>query len=73
MRKGASLLQVYSSFALDGPCRLHIITRDLNALLERDKLTVQQAVGADADPAKATAAAASAAASAAQPTAGDPK
>ena len=47
MCQGASLLQIYSSFALDGPCRLHIINRDLNALLEKDKLTLQEAVGAD--------------------------
>lgn len=46
--QGASLVQVYSSFALGGPYQLHTIKRDLSALLKRDGFEhVQDAVGVD--------------------------
>jgi len=48
IRAGASLVQVYSSFALFGPYQMHCIKRDLATLLARDGFTnVEQAVGID--------------------------
>ncbi len=48
IKAGASLIQVYSSFALAGPYQLHCIKRDLNMLLARDGFrNVKEAVGID--------------------------
>ena len=48
IRAGASLLQLYSSMVYLGPFVAAEIARGLAALLERDGLTVQQAIGRDA-------------------------
>ena len=46
IKAGASLIQVYSSFAYGGPYQIHLIKRDLNMLLKQDGFTnIQQAVG----------------------------
>ena len=49
IRAGASLVQLYSGFAYDGPALIGRIKRELSALLARDGFTrVADAVGAGA-------------------------
>ena len=48
IRAGASLVQVYTAVIFEGPLVARKIARGLAALLERDGLTVQGAVGLDA-------------------------
>lgn len=46
--QGASLVEIYSSFALGGPYQLRLIKRELNELLKRDGYhNVQDAVGSE--------------------------
>jgi len=48
IKAGASLVQVYSTFALNGPYQLHSIKRDLSTLIKQDGFnSVQEAVGID--------------------------
>lgn len=47
IRAGASLVQMYSSFSLQGPSVIPKIKRGLTDLLIRDKLTLNEAVGID--------------------------
>ena len=50
IRAGASLVQLYTALAYEGPGLVRIIARDLARLLERDGLeSVAQAVGIDTD------------------------
>jgi dihydroorotate dehydrogenase len=48
IRHGASLVQLYTALVYEGPGVVREITEGLAALLERDGLTVADAVGADA-------------------------
>jgi dihydroorotate dehydrogenase len=46
--QGASLLEVYTSFAYGGPHQIHVIKKELSQLLYRDGYsTVAEAVGID--------------------------
>ena len=49
IRAGASLVQVYTALIYDGPGVAGAITRGLAALLARDGLSLEQAVGRDAE------------------------
>lgn len=48
LRAGASLVQVYSAFVYAGPSLPKSLAAGLQALLKRDGLTLQQAIGVDA-------------------------
>jgi dihydroorotate dehydrogenase len=48
LRAGASLVQVYTAVIFEGPLVARKIARGLAALLERDGLTLQSAIGLDA-------------------------
>ena len=47
IRAGASLVQIYSALIYEGPRTPHRITEGLAALLQRDGLTLEQAIGRD--------------------------
>eukprot|EP01134_Creolimax_fragrantissima_P007783 CFRG7783T1 len=48
IKAGASLIEIYSSFALEGPHKIMDIKRELSMLLKRDGFSsVEQAVGVD--------------------------
>jgi len=56
IRAGATLVQVYTALAYEGPPLVRRVKRELAALLERDGFaSVQEAVGADVKPAEAPA------------------
>lgn len=48
IRAGASLVQIYTAMIYEGPCLARRIAADLATLLQRDGLTLPQAVGLDA-------------------------
>jgi len=48
IRAGASLVQIYTALIYDGPSTPRTISEGLAALLKRDGLTLEQAVGVDA-------------------------
>ena len=47
IRAGASLIQVYTALVYEGPGLARRISRGLQALLDRDGLTLEQAIGRD--------------------------
>jgi len=49
IRAGASLLQIYTALVYEGPAAPRRIAEGLRRLLERDGLTLEQAVGRDAE------------------------
>jgi dihydroorotate dehydrogenase len=54
IKAGASLVQIYSAFAYDGPYVVHIIKRDLSRLIKRDGYaSIADAVGSDHRPQQA--------------------